>query len=556
MQERIEMINNAMELSKKNILTGIGGNGWQYKYQEVQTYPYISQNVHSYCAKVILEFGIVGLIAYIGIGVTCIIIYIKAIKKQNIEVLSIIFAIFIIAIHSMIDMDMEYMPILIYIFGLIGIVGAKQEKKEKVKDAKAMKYLINGLVCIVFMTSIYFSANAKNYSQYNKISNLLKTRNGLRASSEEYQSINAEIAKQYEKIAQYERYEELNYGYNIVKYYLDSNAKNKIEILEKYYQQLKEYKTKNVNSIEEITKKIRYADSFIAELERTGNPQYGRITKKVIDIVLNEYDITKQQIEQYEQKQNINVTSYIEQIEEIKKKVKQIEDTYLLDVRVYNEAGIEISEEKLQLRSVEEINNILLYHTHGTESYKSDTPYRTYAFYKSVDEKYNVVKAGEYLTRLLQKRGIHVIHDKQYYNYPLETGSYDRARENAIKILKQHKNINYIIDIHRDAYSETETPAPIVKIGETEVAPLRFVISANSNNEKWYNNLKWAIEIQKLADKKYPGLFSPILIRNEDYNQDIGKYAILIEVGEKSNKIEQALKSVEYLAECITTLNE
>lgn len=42
----------------------------------------------------------------------------------------------------------------------------------------------------------------------------------------------------------------------------------------------------------------------------------------------------------------------------------------------------------------------------------------------------------------------------------------------------------------------------------------------------------------------------------EDYNQDIGKYAILIEVGEKSNKIEQALKSVEYLAECITTLNE
>ena len=58
-----------------------------------------------------------------------------------------------------------------------------------------------------------------------------------------------------------------------------------------------------------------------------------------------------------------------------------------------------------------------------------------------------------------------------------------------------------------------------------------------------------AIEIQKIADKLYPGLFKPILIRERTYNQDLSKYAMLIEVGENSNTIEQALNSMKYFSE-------
>ena len=64
-------------------------------------------------------------------------------------------------------------------------------------------------------------------------------------------------------------------------------------------------------------------------------------------------------------------------------------------------------------------------------------------------------------------------------------------------------------------------------------------------------DLKWAVMIQKEANEKYQGLMEPILIREETYNQDLSKYAILIEVGENCNKIEHALNSMKYLSEII-----
>ena len=50
--------------------------------------------------------------------------------------------------------------------------------------------------------------------------------------------------------------------------------------------------------------------------------------------------------------------------------------------------------------------------------------------------------------------------------------------------------------------------------------------------------------MQKKADEKYPGLFEPILIREEQYNQDLSKYSVLIEVGENCNYIEESDKIV------------
>lgn len=57
--------------------------------------------------------------------------------------------------------------------------------------------------------------------------------------------------------------------------------------------------------------------------------------------------------------------------------------------------------------------------------------------------------------------------------------------------------------------------------------------------------------MQKQANKKYPGLFEAILIREEEYNQDLSKYAVLIEVGENCNDIEEALNSMKYFSEIV-----
>ena len=207
-----------------------------------------------------------------------------------------------------------------------------------------------------------------------------------------------------------------------------------------------------------------------------------------------------------------------------------------------------INEEKLNNINVEESRKILLYHTHGTESYKSNDEYKEYEFYKSLDNNYNVIKIGDYLEEILSQKGMSVIHDRNYYNYPVKVETYNNSRKGVQKILDENIEINKIIDIHRDAISDIEHEASTIMINGEEVARLRFVIGINEENEEWLYDLKWAIEMQKLADKKYPGLFMPILIRKRNYNQDLARYAILIEVGENCNYIEHALNSIKYFS--------
>lgn len=62
--------------------------------------------------------------------------------------------------------------------------------------------------------------------------------------------------------------------------------------------------------------------------------------------------------------------------------------------------------------------------------------------------------------------------------------------------------------------------------------------------------------INKIANEKYPGLFKPVIIRRDDYSPNLAKCAILIEVGENFNTVEQSTKSMKYLANILEELIE
>ena len=51
-----------------------------------------------------------------------------------------------------------------------------------------------------------------------------------------------------------------------------------------------------------------------------------------------------------------------------------------------------------------------------------------------------------------------------------------------------------------------------------------------------------------MANKLYPGLFKPIIVRNSRYNQHLGKAACIIEVGATGNTLDQAINSMKYLS--------
>ena len=227
-------------------------------------------------------------------------------------------------------------------------------------------------------------------------------------------------------------------------------------------------------------------------------------------------------------------------------------------VKIKNEVGYKLTEEILTPNITVNKENILIFHTHSCESY---TPSEKYQYkktgnFRTTDKKYSVIRVGDELEVQLKSYGYNVIHDESYHDYPSYSGSYASSLKTVTKLLDENKNTDVVIDLHRDAIGDS-TYAPTVKIGEEYAAQLMFVIGGNESSIKhknWAQNLKFAIKIQEKANKLYPGLFKPIILRGSGYNQHVSKAATIIEVGATGNTLDQTLVSMKYLAKVISEI--
>jgi len=123
---RVMFYKDAIKMIKLNPWTGIGGNGWKYKYKEVRTENYTTIEIHSYPLQLFLEYGIIPITAYL-IMVVCIIAKLKRIKKED---FGIYIAILAILLHSIIDFELSFMNMLLYTYMLIGMISTKDKKQE------------------------------------------------------------------------------------------------------------------------------------------------------------------------------------------------------------------------------------------------------------------------------------------------------------------------------------------------------------------------------------------------------------------------------------------
>lgn len=544
-QERIDMIKTATKLSKNSWLTGMGGEAWQYKYKEKQGYDYISNSLHSYPAKVILEFGFIGIVSYVGI----VLLIIKNIRNRELNNISITFALLMIIIHCAIDIDMEYTHVLIYVFTLIASLSKNLQHNDK--NISKLSYVAN-IVLIVTTTMVaYASLNIKKFDRNNNVSDLLTQRNGLRDTSVEYQEINCKIANEYEKMLKTERYDYiLAYG-KIMKYYINSNYEKKQEVINEYYNKIKEYKNISENNPKEIVNKFGVINIVICELEKQNKPAYNELAQRFAEIIIDEYQETKTELEKCLKKQHIQNSFEQQGIETLYLDAQEIKKKYLCGVKIFNYSEVTINEEELKNIKTNIGKNIVIYHTHGTESYKASEQYKTYKFYRTVDKNYNVIKIGKELTNTLKEKNFKTIHVEEYFDLPSTAGAYSRAIKRVNEIISENNEVNLVIDLHRDAISETEHTAETVEVEGKRVAQLRFVVGTEMDENEWKNNLKIALDIQKKTEERYPGLFQPILIRQEEYQMGLKRNAILLEVGENCNTLEEATNAIEYFAEIL-----
>lgn len=147
-------------------------------------------------------------------------------------------------------------------------------------------------------------------------------------------------------------------------------------------------------------------------------------------------------------------------------------------VKIKNETDYTLTEDMLAPNITIENKNIVLFHTHSCESYTSSDsfPYTPTGTFRTVDLNFSVTRVGTELENQLKQYNYNVVHNTSYHDYPAYNGSYTRSLATVENILKTTPS-DIVMDVHRDAIGSKSDYAPIVKIGENDVAAqIMFVI--------------------------------------------------------------------------------
>lgn len=215
---------------------------------------------------------------------------------------------------------------------------------------------------------------------------------------------------------------------------------------------------------------------------------------------------------------------------------------------VFDEQGKKDKDEKELEKKV-----VFLYSSHNRESFlphlpKETTPNR--AYHKEV----NITKVSERLAEKLEEEQIGTAVDKTDITTILHDKgwtygkSYEASRPVIQSAVKEHKDLQYVFDIHRDSLPYDKTT---LEVDGTSYATFLFVIGAE--NKQYEKNLTLATDLHYLLDEKMPGISKGVITKggprsNGVYNQDLMENAILIEIGGYDNHLNEMYRSIDLFA--------
>ena len=203
---------------------------------------------------------------------------------------------------------------------------------------------------------------------------------------------------------------------------------------------------------------------------------------------------------------------------------------------------------------------VLILHTHTTESY-TPTQGQTYepsADYRTLDERYNMLRIGQEVARILEEAGVGVIQDRQLHDYPSYNDAYQNSAQSAAEYVARYPGIRLILDLHRDA-AETGSGqlATRAAVAGKSSAQLMLVVGTDDgglSHPDWQENLSLALKLQVVLEKENPGLCRDLALSWQRFNQHFAPGALLVEVGAAGNTLDEALVAAGALAEGILTL--
>ena len=225
------------------------------------------------------------------------------------------------------------------------------------------------------------------------------------------------------------------------------------------------------------------------------------------------------------------------------------------EIQIINESSYAINIDKLlleplKLKLSKTGPQVLIYHTHTTESYLKSLKDKSVDS-RTTNSNFNVVRVGEELTKNLQKYKIGVLHNTTIHDIDYNQ-SYAKSLKTLTSYVDKYKSLNITIDLHRDAIGG-EKLRVVKNINGKNAARVMFVIGTDQklSNPNWRENLKLALKVQKRLNEICPGLAKPIYISKNRYNQHLTNGSVIIEIGGDGNVLDECLLSTKYLAQAI-----
>ena len=236
------------------------------------------------------------------------------------------------------------------------------------------------------------------------------------------------------------------------------------------------------------------------------------------------------------------------------------ETTILGGLTIKNETGYSIDAgsvllEGPSLRLPAEGPQILILHTHGSEAYTQAglDRYEANDSYRTEDTRYNIVRVGDELAERLEAVGLHVLHDREIYDFPSYTGSYNRSGEAVERYLSEYPGIAVVFDVHRDALGADGVIYKTMAEEEGTVASQSMLLvgtdASGLEHPNWRSNLELALYLQEAIGRRHPTLMRPVTLVQQRYNQHLTGGSLILEVGSSGNTLQEALASIRLFAD-------
>ena len=239
-------------------------------------------------------------------------------------------------------------------------------------------------------------------------------------------------------------------------------------------------------------------------------------------------------------------------------------------LRMRRQLSIEVLSPRVEVQALaqppqQDAPTVLIYHTHTWEAYEMEVEgeYVPTETWRTKDERFNMVRVGEVLAQALTAQGFSVTHDTTAFEPPNLSTAYTRSLAMLESRLAAGESYDYIFDVHRDAYSGLWNGANCTQTEDGEVAYVMLLVGKGTGatgagfdeRPDWPQNLELAQALTDAINAAVPGVARDVKIKTGRFNQHVSTSALLIEVGNNRNTLEQALAACPVIAKGLAAVH-